>query len=167
MNQGTWVLLSYRVPREPSAPRIAIWRKLKQLGVAQLGDGLVALPADARTRERLEWVAQDVTEASGTAWVWLAQPTSRAQEQQLAASMAHARAAEYAALRDEATAAAALSGSPRASALRRLRAELRRINRRDYFPPAERDQAKTAIEALIEPAPVDDPAAEKISKEPA
>ena len=33
-------------------------------------------------------------------------------------------------------------------ASRRLRAELRRITRRDYFPPAERDQAKASVEAL-------------------
>ncbi|KWX10764.1 chromate resistance protein, partial [Carbonactinospora thermoautotrophica] len=64
---GTWVLLSYRVPREPSAPRIAIWRRLKRLGVAQIVDGLVALPADAYTREQMEWVAEQVVEAGGTA----------------------------------------------------------------------------------------------------
>ena len=33
----TWVVLIYRVPREPSSPRIAIWRRLRSLGVAQLG----------------------------------------------------------------------------------------------------------------------------------
>ena len=38
-----WVLLAYRLPRVPSTPRSAVWRKLKRLGVAQLGDGLVAL----------------------------------------------------------------------------------------------------------------------------
>ncbi len=43
---GEWVLLSYRLPREPSTPRIGIWRKIKRLGVAYLADGLVALPAD-------------------------------------------------------------------------------------------------------------------------
>ena len=52
------MLLCYRVPREPSAPRIAIWRKLRRLGTAQLADGLVALPADARTREQLEGTAE-------------------------------------------------------------------------------------------------------------
>src|SRR5215213_9321310 len=54
---GEWVLLTYRMPRDPSTPRISVWRKLKGLGVAQLGDGLHALPADARTREQPEWVA--------------------------------------------------------------------------------------------------------------
>jgi hypothetical protein len=145
---GNWVLLSYRVPREPSTPRIAIWRKLKRLGVAQLGDGLVALPADARTREHLEWVAEDVSDVGGTAGVWLAQPTTQAQERHLAAAMALARAAEYAAVRDAAQAAAELSAAERASVARRLRGELRRITRRDYFPPVERDQAKAAVESL-------------------
>jgi hypothetical protein len=145
---GLWVLLCYRVPREPSAPRIAIWRKLKRLGVAQLGDGLVALPADARTREQLEWVAEDVTEAGGSAGAWLARPATLAQERELATAMAAARAAEYAAVAAEAAAARNAGDAARAAALRRLRAELRRITRRDYFPPAVREQARAAVEAL-------------------
>ena len=46
---GWWVLLSYRMPREPSTPRIAVWRRLRQLGAAQLGDGLVALVSNGLT----------------------------------------------------------------------------------------------------------------------
>lgn len=151
---GQWVLLTYRLPREPSAPRIAIWRKLKRLGVAQISDGLVALPADARTREQLEWIAEEAIEASGTAGVWLAQPGTAAQEREIATAMAAARAAEYAKLTEEAQMAAAGDESARASALRRLRAELHRITRRDYFPPAERDIARAAVEALAAPAPL-------------
>ncbi|WP_395106209.1 Chromate resistance protein ChrB [Actinomadura sp. SCN-SB] len=145
---GAWVLLSYRVPREPSAPRIAVWRKLKRLGVAQLGDGLVALPTDARTREQLDWIAEEVIEAGGTAGVWIAHPATRAQERQLAADMAAARAAEYQAVREQAVEASGLSAPGRAAALRRLRGELRRIARRDYFPPPERAGARVAVEAL-------------------
>jgi hypothetical protein len=148
---GLWVLLCYRVPREPSAPRIAIWRKLKRLGAGQLGDGLVGLPADARTREQLEWVAQDVTEAGGSAGVWLARPATLAQERELAAAMAAARSAEYAAVAAEARTAHTAGPAVRAAALRRLRAELRRITRRDYFPPAAREQAHAAVEALAGP----------------
>jgi hypothetical protein len=146
---GTWALLSYRLPREPSTPRITLWRKLRRLGAAQLADGLVALPADARTREQLDWLAEEVVEAGGAAGVWLAQPTTAAQERELAAGMAAARTAEYAAIRAEADAAAALGPGERARAQRRLRAELRRISRRDYFPPAERDAARAAVEALF------------------
>ncbi len=145
---GSWVLLCYRVPREPSAPRIAIWRKLKRLGVAQLGDGLVALPADARTREQLEWAAQDVTEAGGEAGVWLARPATLVQERELAAAMAAARATEYTAVAAQAAAAGEEGDAARAAALRRLRGEMRRVGRRDYFPPAVREHARAAVESL-------------------
>jgi hypothetical protein len=145
---GSWVLLSYRLPREPSTPRITVWRKLKRLGVAQLGDGLVALPADARTREQIDWIAEDITEAGGTAGVWLSQPATLAQERDLAVGMAAARAEEYRKVTEQATAARAVSDTERERALRRLRDELRRIHRRDYFPPPERDAASIAVEAL-------------------
>ncbi|WP_040422023.1 Chromate resistance protein ChrB [Actinopolymorpha alba] len=148
---GEWVLLCYRLPREPSRPRISLWRKLKRLGVAQLADGLVALPADARTREQFDWLAEEIIEAAGTAGVWVARPATAAQERDLAAGMAGARAAEYDAIRAEAETAATTSSlgqAGRERTQRRLRAELRRVARRDYFPPPERDQARAAVEAL-------------------
>ncbi|WP_045878419.1 Chromate resistance protein ChrB [Pseudofrankia sp. DC12] len=148
---GTWVLLAYRVPREPSRPRIAVWRKLERLGVARLGDGLVGLPADARTREQIGWIADEVGEAGGAATVWLAQPTTRTQEREIAEGMRTARAAEYQALLDQAAAAATETEAERTRALRRLRGELRQITRRDFFPPPQRDLAKAAIGALAVP----------------
>jgi len=146
---GEWVMLTYRLPREPSTPRSSVWRKLRRLGVAQLADGLVALPADARTREQLEWVAEEVREADGDAGVWLARPTSRGQERALASTMAAARAAEYRAVLVQAREAASLLPGERARVGRLLRTELRRIRRRDFFPPADRDAAVTAVEALV------------------
>src|SRR5215218_9714698 len=103
---GLWVLLAYRLPREPSNPRVAVWRKLERLGVARLGDGLIAHPADARTREQLEWLAEEVLEAGGVATVWLATPGSAAQERMIAEAMRAARAGEYRAVTDQARAAA-------------------------------------------------------------
>ena len=93
-----WVFLLYRLPRDPSTPRIALWRNLRRLGVVQLADGLVALPLDARTKEQLEWLADDVIEAGGEASIWVAEAGSAAQERALAARMAEAVAAEYRAL---------------------------------------------------------------------
>src|SRR5438876_11325206 len=91
---GQWVLLAYRLPREPSTPRIALWRALRRLGVGQLLDRLVALPADSRTREQMEWLADEVLEAGGEATVWLARPGSAAQERALATRMQEAGSAE-------------------------------------------------------------------------
>lgn len=154
---GEWVLLSYRVPREPSSPRIAIWRRLKRLGVAQIGDGLVALPCDARTREQVEWVADDVLAANGTATVWFARPASVAAERELAGQMAAARAIEYAKIAAEADASVQLGDPGRLAAVRRLRGELRRVQRRDFFPPPEREAAQQAVDGLAG-APMPDPA---------
>lgn len=145
---GRWVLLAYRLPREPSTPRIGVWRKLERLGVARLGDGLVCLPADARTREQIDWLAEEIVEAGGVATVWLATPGSTAQERAIATTMHAARAAEYQAVIRQARAALHGAAMERARAARRLRGELRRIARRDFFPPAEREVARAAVDAL-------------------
>jgi hypothetical protein len=146
------VLLSYRLPREPSTPRIGVWRKLEQLGVARLGDGLVALPADARTREQVDWLAEEVVEAGGVATTWLAVAGSAVQERAVAASMRDARAGEYKAVTEQARAAVDGTAVARAGTLRRLRRELRRIARRDFFPPDEREMARAAVDALADTA---------------
>jgi len=146
-----WLLLAYRMPREPSTPRIAVWRKLARLGVAKLGDGLVGLPADARSRERLEWIADEVTEAGGEATLWVSRLTSAAQERALAQRMADAIAAEYRALIAAAGEAAA-GGAVKDQTVARLRRELRRISQRDYFPPPEREAARRAVGSLTSEA---------------
>jgi len=106
-----WVLLAYRLPREPSTARVGVWRKLRRLGVVQLVDGLVALPADGRTREQLEWVAEEVTDAGGEATVWLGRPGSRAQERMLAERMAEAVRSDYLAVLAAARGADGRSGA--------------------------------------------------------
>ena len=143
-----WVFLVYQLPREPSTPRISVWRKLRRLGVAQLSDGLVALPYDASTKEQLEWVAHDVTEAGGTASIWITTPTVRRFGRSLAGSLAAERAAEYREVLEQVEAALTLDSVDRSRALRRLRAEYRRIERRDYFPSPDKDEARNAIERL-------------------
>src|SRR5215217_6872946 len=70
MERPRWVLLVYRLPREPSRHRVAVWRKLRDLGALYLKDGVAALPEDAVTREQLEWLQLRVREAGGEATLW-------------------------------------------------------------------------------------------------
>lgn len=145
-----WVMLCYQLPREPSTRRVAVWRKLRRFGVAQLQDGLVAVPADARTREQFDWLAEEIVEAGGTATVWLACPSSTADER-VVATMAAARAEEYRLLRAAAQEACELARpEERRRALTRLREHARQIHRRDFFPPPERDQAQAVLTRLAE-----------------
>ncbi len=148
MARMQWVLLAYHLPREPSTPRIALWRALRRLGSAQLIDGLVALPADSRTKEQLQWLADSVLDAGGQATVWIAQPDSRAQERDIVAGMRSGVGKEYRLLAEQADLAHEdAAGSPKRT-LGRLRRELRRIRRRDYFRAPDGAKARTAVERL-------------------
>lgn len=142
-------MLAYRLPREPSTPRIALWRRLRRLGAVQLLDGLVALPADAKTREQLEWAAEEVVEAGGDASIWIARPSTAAEERSLAARMAEAVAADYMTVIEAAEAATAAPAARRRT-LQRLRRTLHAIDARDFFPPPEREQARAAVARLAE-----------------
>jgi hypothetical protein len=146
--RASWVLLAYRLPREPSTPRIGLWRKLRRLGAAQVLDGLAALPLDARNREQLEWLADDVVQAGGEATIWIGELASVAQERDLAARMAEAVAGEYRVVLADVEAAHAETQGQRRRTLARLRRELRRVKARDYFPPPERELAQQAVEEL-------------------
>lgn len=143
-----WVLLAYRLPRVPSTPRSAVWRKLRRLGVAQLGDGLVALPADARTREQLEWVAEEVADHGGEATVWLGRPLGAAAQSAIVSRMSAAVDAEYDALAAEAAAVSPADETARRRAAARLRRELHRIQGRDFFRSPHREAARRAVEDL-------------------
>lgn len=65
-----WLLLAYKIPREPSASRVYVWRKMKQLGAVLLQDAVWVLPASARTREQFQWLAAEITELGGEATMW-------------------------------------------------------------------------------------------------
>ena len=143
-----WVLLAYRLPRVPSTPRSAIWRRLKRLGVAQLADGLVALPDDARTREALEWVAEEAVDAHGEAMVWLGRPADKAASAALVHRMTAAIAEEYEAVAAEAATTQNTDETTRRRVTARLRRELQRLEARDFFSPPQRDTARGAVEDL-------------------
>ena len=114
----------------------------------QIGDGLVALPLDERTREQLEWLAQFVEDADGEASVWISEPTTAAQQRALATRMTDAVVADYQAVIDAAQAARVGDANRRRRASTRLRRALDRIESRDFFPPPERRQAERAVSEL-------------------
>jgi hypothetical protein len=90
--------------------------------------------------------------------VWLATPGSAAQERAIAEAMRAARAAEYRVVAEQARDAVGGGAAERTRALRRLRGELRRIARRDFFSPAERDAAHAGVDALAAKAAANLPA---------
>jgi hypothetical protein len=70
-----WLLLQHRIPSEPSAGRVAVWRKMKRLGGFLLQDATWLLPATPWTREQFQWLAAEIVELGGEARVWDASVT--------------------------------------------------------------------------------------------
>ncbi len=68
--QIPWVLLVYKIPREPTASRAQVWRKLKRLGALLLHDAVWVLPATAWTREQFQWLTVEIGELGGEAHLW-------------------------------------------------------------------------------------------------
>jgi len=69
-----WLLLHYKIPPEPSAPRVYVWRKLKRMGAILYQDAAWVLPCNPRTKEQFQWLAAEIIEMGGEATLWEAQP---------------------------------------------------------------------------------------------
>ena len=68
--ETSWVLLVYKIPREPTSSRALVWRKLKRLGALLLHDAVWVLPATPWTREQFQWLAVEIGELGGEAYLW-------------------------------------------------------------------------------------------------
>jgi hypothetical protein len=154
----TWLLCSYRLPREPTRLRLAVWRRLKRVGAVMLHDGLWVLPNDAQTREDFEWLAEEIEERGGSVMLWEAHSLPGGQDSAVAmkfraeaedryAGIAHA-AAKLAA-KGKRRGAAGRSAEKALQQLRGLERTLRLERRRDYFRAPGRQRAEETIQAAI------------------
>lgn len=133
-----WLLLVYKIPREPSAPRVQIWRKLKQLGALLLQDAVWVLPSKSRTQEQFQWLAAEINELGGEAAVWQSRLLPPAEGQTLAD-----RFQEQAATVHQEILESLATKSPDLAALSRRFQQAQAI---DYFPS---DLSRETREALL------------------
>lgn len=64
---GRWALLLYRLPVEPSAPRVAVWRALKRRVGGYIQDGTFAAPYTEEGETELRILAHDIRNFGGEA----------------------------------------------------------------------------------------------------
>jgi hypothetical protein len=152
MERPRWVLLVYRMPREPSRHRVAVWRKLRDLGALYIQDGVVALPEDAVTREQLEWLQLRVREAGGEATLWEGRPGTMAEEAELVEAFRSSREEAYRTIiagAERLRRKAEMGGSV-LEQLGKLERAFRAERRRDYFRSPLRGEAAEALKATRE-----------------
>jgi hypothetical protein len=81
----SWLLLTYKVPAEPAAKRIALWRKLKAMGAVYLQNGVCLLPKTDDHLRRLKVIENEIAEIGGDAVLLETVGPDRAQEQKVVA----------------------------------------------------------------------------------
>ncbi|MBR2690955.1 MAG: chromate resistance protein ChrB [Aquamicrobium sp.] len=80
MVSPSWLLLTYKVPPEPAAKRIALWRKLKGMGAVYLQNGVCLLPKTDDHIRRLKMIENDILEMAGESVILETVALDRAQE---------------------------------------------------------------------------------------
>lgn len=158
MDESPWLLLSYQVPSEPSALRVATWRALKQVGAVKLRDGVYFLPDMAACRSALDDVQSRVQAGGGTAVTMTAQGASSDDADSLSALFAEARAEEFRQVAKSARKFVAhvereeTEGDYRFAEVDALEEELEKVRRqferagsRDYLGSPGREEAAHAV----------------------
>jgi hypothetical protein len=120
-----WLLLIYKIPREPAAGRVFVWRKLKQLGAIPLQDAAWVLPGTPKTQELLQWLAAEITELGGDATLLSAEQLYATDAEAMKRRFVEPVEAEYREI------AAALEQEDRD--LRALSKRFQQVQARDYF----------------------------------
>ena len=157
MTGPRWLVLTWRLPATSSTARVATWRSLQRLGSVSLTPGAVILPFSEHLLEQLEWVAEDIVQRGGDAYVLPVTELPEADEEEITRRMKHDRAAEYTQLRQSARTLASRLAEAEPKALERaerlqyerelaaLERGLARAVERDHFASTGRVLAEKAI----------------------
>jgi uncharacterized protein YdbL (DUF1318 family) len=128
-----WLLISYRVPNQPSTARVAAWRRLHRLGALYLGSSTCLLPVDLADDRALGTVAEGITGGGGSIETYRVEAFTPEAQQALVQQFNADRDAEYAEVAERAQA---------------LVAELDQESRRGKFTFAEVEENEADLVKL-------------------
>jgi hypothetical protein len=142
-----WLVLTWRLPAASSTPRVATWRNLQRLGAVSLTPGAVVVPYSEHLLEQLEWIAEDIVQRGGDAYVLPVTELREADEQEILSRMRKKRNQEFQQLQQ---AAEDLAHRPRERGrfvreLAVLQRGLARAIERDHLGSTRRPAAERAI----------------------
>jgi hypothetical protein len=132
-----WVVLVYKIPREPAAGRVYVWRKLKRLGALLVHDAVWLLPATPWTREQFQWLAVEIKELGGEALIWESRMILPGQDETLVQQFASEADAGYGAILT-----ALQQAEPDLNGLAR---QYQQLQARDYFGSSLAEQVRAAL----------------------
>lgn len=166
MATPSWLLLTYKVPPEPAAKRIALWRRLKGMGAVYVQNGVCLLPKTDEHVRRLKMLENDVAEMSGESVLLATVALDRAQEEKVIARFTADRDEAYRELIDRCADFEAEIAKERAANhftyaeleendvdLRKLKGWIEKIRKLDFYGAAlgaEAEKRLRACETLLD-----------------
>ena len=141
-----WLLLTYKVPPEPAAKRIALWRRLKGMGAVYVQSGVCLLPKTDDHLRRMKMMENDIAEMTGESVLLETVALDRVQEEKVLARFRADRDEAYREFIDKCAAFEAEIAKERAADhftyaeleesdvdLKKLRGWLEKIRRLDFY----------------------------------
>jgi hypothetical protein len=156
-----WVALAWRLPAGSSTPRVTTWRNLRRIGAARLTPGAALLPYREDLQEQLDWLAQEIENLGGEAWVLSVTSLSESEERVVRGRMRADRDEEYRTLEEDANAFLARRSARLGAAedfaarlqidkeLLALQRRFKKVVARDYAGAAGRTTAAQAIDRCL------------------
>lgn len=97
MNQKnhSWLLLTYKVPAEPTKIRVGIWRRIRSLGAVYLQNSICVLPLTAEHQRQLRMVQSDIEQVGGEAVIFETQALDAKQKERVVAYFKRDREQDY------------------------------------------------------------------------
>lgn len=90
-----WLLMTYKVPAEPSKLRVGIWRRIRGLGAVYLQNSVCVLPTSADHQRQLRMVQSDIEQGGGEAVIFETTALDAKQEELVVARFKHDRDQDY------------------------------------------------------------------------
>lgn len=154
-----WLLLIHQIPPTPSYLRVKVGRRLSDLGAVAVKNSIYVLPRSDQALEDFQWVRREIVGGGGDASVCEARFVEGLSDDAVEALFVAARAADYAALTQEARRLQGFVTRPgkraegargkTAAALVRLRKRVAEVAALDFFRAKGRDTLESLL-AVVE-----------------
>jgi hypothetical protein len=135
-----WLLLLFSLPTNRNTERVAVWRRLKKMGAAQIKTSTYLLPDEPAQYEQFQWLAQQIRDYGGDSTLVRAQEIEGLSKEKVIAMFNDARAKDYAELRKSIQGFIGrrkkMDAQAAAAELQRLTRQFREIRRVDFFESA-------------------------------
>ena len=94
-NHSSWLLLTYKVPAEPSRLRVGIWKRIRGMGAVYLQNSICVLPTSSEYQRQLRMVQSDIEQAGGEVVIFETQALDAKRHERVVAYFKRDREQDY------------------------------------------------------------------------